>query len=285
MPLNAKSSTFFKIALSSCILFGCERLSHKYMHGFSYQNFTIKPPKDFHINQTFSQDLTLNFNQPFSFLGYGGESLVFASEDQKWVLKVFKKHRLYPFDELLFIKSPQIIAKNIASRQHIYKRFWASLKLQAEKALDDSLISYIHFPSQTSSKVMVTLIDPCGSRHNLNLSKVCFIVQKKGDLFEDVYLKTPSQIKRISMLKSVLMFYQNLTEKGLFIWDNAIYRNLGWIDNRPFLIDTGSIKENPSFEDISKNLSDLKAWVLKNDPDVYETFLHLVASHKASDSL
>lgn len=285
MFLKRKSSLILKVTLFLSLFYGCERLSHKYMHGFSYQNFTITPPQNFKINHTFSNDITPLLQQPFSFLGYGGESLVFTSDDQKWVLKVFKKHRLYPYFQLGFIKYPPFLIKALHSRQQLYFRFWDSLKLQIEQCLDESGIIYIHLPYKSLQIPPVTLIDPCGSKHTMDLGSICFIIQKKGELFEDVYLHTNDPLKKKAMLESLLSFYTLLKSKNLYIWDNAIYRNIGWLEGKPFLIDAGSIRKNPSELDILKNVNDLKTWVKKNDKNSYSTLLELIATHESSDAL
>lgn len=275
---------FFNLALIIACFYGCDRLSHKYMRGFSYHNFTIMPPPGYEINHKAHGDIDHIISQPFSFLGYGGESLVFESCDKEFVLKVFKKHRLYPYFELGFIKYPAKIFNALKSRQKVYYRFWDSLKLQAEKCSELSMLRYIHLPSDKKKLSKITLIDPCGSKHSLDLNDICFVIQKKGELFESVYLKTTSLELRKQMLQSVLDLYFELAANDLYIWDNAIYRNLGWMDHKPFLIDTGSIRKNPSLSEMLKNLNDLKAWVLKNDKDSYNTLLDLIASHQASNT-
>lgn len=279
MSLKIKSYRACQILFTLSMFYGAQRLSNKYMHGFSHLNFSIKPPQNYKIKTTASEHLDLILNQPFTFLGYGGESLVFSSKDDQFVLKVFKKHRLYPYFELNFIKFLPFIDQSLSSRQNIYYRFWDSLKLQAEQCLEESAITYIHLPSHNKNLSPITLIDPCGSKHKMDLNQICFVIQKKGDLFETVYLKTKDPEIRKQMLKSLLKLYSDLKNKNLYIWDNAIYRNLGWIEGKPFLIDTGSIRKNPSSEEILKNINDLKAWVLKNDKDSYETFLSMIASH------
>lgn len=283
--MHLKSSVALKITLFCLLFYGGERLSHKYMHGFSYQNFTIRPPDNFKINQVFSHDIPLLLKQPFCFLAYGGESLVFISCDQKWVLKVFKKHRLYPFFELKWLKYPPFLIKHLRLRQQLYHRFWDSLKLQAEKCLDESGLIYVHLPNQELNIPPVMLIDPCGSKHSMDLNPICFVIQKKGELFEEVYLQTKDPLKKKGMLESLLSFYALLKDKNLYIWDNAIYRNLGWLEGKPFLIDTGSIQKNPSSSEILKNLNDLKAWVIKHDQEAYTTLLDLIATHKSGDAL
>lgn len=278
MSLKKPSKFCFYIFISACALYGCERLAHKHMRGFSYLNFTINPPQNYSISHRVNCDLNQVLLQRFTFLGCGGESLVFSSEDDKWVLKVFKKHRLYPFKELSFIKYPELLCKSLLSRQKIYYRFWESLKLQAELCPDLSHLEYIHLPSDSVKLPKILLIDPCGSAHRMDLNKICFVIQKKGELFEKVYQNTHRPQDRICMLSELVLFYKNLTHRKLSIWDNAIYRNLGWIDGRPFLIDTGSLKQNPSAQEIEKNLNDLKSWVLKNDKESYTTVLELIAS-------
>lgn len=249
------------------------------MHGFSYQNFKITPPEGFCIDQEAPSDLFETLNQEFTFLGYGGESLVFASKDGNWVLKVFKKHRLYPFKQLQWIHFPYILEKNLKSRLRIYNRFWESVQLSSQ-CRDLSYIKYIHTPNTLKNMPKVCLIDPIGSKHLLDLDPIYFVIQKRGQLFKQVYLSTQDCEQKKLMLNEAVSFYKHLNDRKLVMWDNAITRNLGWHDNKPFLIDTGSMKQqNPQLDELAIKLSQLKAWVLKYDPERLEYVSELIAGH------
>jgi hypothetical protein len=268
----------FRIALIAISFLALSKFTNTKTHGFSYLNFTILPPKSYEISFENPPETLNILKQPFSFLDSGGESLVFESKDQKWVLKVFKKHRLYPFYQLQALDLIPFLKKNLTQRSLIYSRFWESLKIQSEELSTLSGLYFVHQPQKNEPDIMMCLKDPLGSTHSLNFKDIYFILQKKGSLFQDIYKKQDSLQLRQQMLLKLVAFYKQLDQKGFKIWDNAIKRNIGWIDEHPFLIDTGAVcKKNPdeSFED---QLKSLKNWIIKNDPVQLDFILDAIAT-------
>jgi len=204
-------------------------------------------------------------NQTFTFLGFGGESLVFLSKDQSYVLKVFKKHRIHPasyLKPLCFIPQVDDFYK---MRKVRYSRFWTSLKVQAEDLQNEAGLIAVHLPHQEKG-LKTCLIDAIGCAHPISLDGVTFVLQKKAKLFRETYLKEPSDEKRKQMLEALATLYKDLTLKGYKIWDNSISRNVGILDGKAFLIDAGSVSKLPENETIKQSFKHLKIWVDKYDP-------------------
>lgn len=262
MTLNNYVKTLIAIAA----VYSMGKFAHRQTHGFSYLNFTIKAPSDYTLKSSQLKNPSI-LEQNFSFFGYGGESLVFVSDDDKWVLKLFKKHRLYPYREFAFLKAIPVVNKILSKQELIYTRFWDSLKIQADKLQDVSFLEYIHMPSSREKPLNIRLKDPLGSYHSLDLSKVCFVIQKKGELFRDVYLSESNDYARQCMLEKLVHFYKKLDEKDMKIWDNSISRNMGWLNDEPFLIDTGSTSQKNPDESFQYTIKHLVGWVNKFDPD------------------
>lgn len=258
---NLKKLTPFLIAGSFVAI---HQVSHKITHGFSYLNFKITPPEDYNIDFS-NPEASSILKQKFSYLGHGGESLVFSSEDHQWVLKVFKKNRLHHFREIAFLKPLPIMSKFFRKQEKCYSRFWSSLKLQSEVVSDISGLHYVHLPEKNGTKQIITLQDPLGSWQKIDLSDVCFIIQKKGELFRDVYLNQTDVKKRQFMLASLVKMYKALEKRGVRIWDNSISRNIGWIDNQPFIIDTGAVSVKDENDPLWYATKHLKGWISKTD--------------------
>ena len=108
-------------------------------------------------------------------------------------------------------------------------------------------------------------------------NQICFIIQKKGDLFKNIYLKSKSLDEKKYMLSQLVAFYKKIELKGLSIWDNAITRNIGWQDNAPFLMDTGAVCRKSSGEPFDQSIQRLTGWIERNDPEQKEFFLALIA--------
>ncbi len=246
--------------------------------GFIYQNFTLKPPTNFDLEFSNPQNMDSIFKQKFNFLDAGGECLAFSSEDDQWVLKVFKKHRLYPYNYLSFLTGVPYIGYCFKKRLDSYQRFWQSLKIQAENIKELSGLHFFHLPKDQKKIPRITLRDPCGLLHDLNLNNVCFVIQKKVDLFKTIYFKTSSVPERKQMLLKLIDFYKNLDLKGLAIWDNTISKNIGWSNNAPFIIDMGAVCPNSKDQTFENSLNILKIWIEKNDPELKDYFLDIITS-------
>lgn len=255
----------------------------KKMHGFSYQNFTIMPPEGFKLEgiKTFNKDQILN--QRFHYFNCGGESLVFTSEDHLWVLKLFKKHRLYPYYQFSGLKKVPLLKRILEKRELIYNRFWTSLKIQSEHLAEFSALYYINLPQDSS--YFVELVDPIGSIHRMDLGRVCFALQKKGELFKDVYNRLKTREQKQDTLRQLVQFYKKLDDKGFRIWDNAVSRNMGWIDGGPFVIDTGSVALKSSGETFDHTLKHLKTWITKYDPEALDDLLEMIAAHQTCNPI
>jgi hypothetical protein len=257
------------------------------MKGFSYLNFTLQAPENFAINFQNPEQTEVDkiLDQKFSYLCHGGESIVFASNDQKWVLKLHKRNRLDPLFALQGLRVIPFLDSYLYERTRVYERFFHSLRVQAEKLGDVSGLFYIHLPSDNEAKRLVTLQDPIGSFHTYDLSKLVFHIQRKGDLFKNVYLNTPSLEDRKAILKTTVALYKKLEIRGFKIWDNAVSRNMGWADNGPFIIDAGCVCDKPRHETFEQNLKHLKTWVSKHEPMLLEYLSELIAAEQASDAL
>ena len=104
------------------------------------------------------------------------------------------------------------------------------------------------------------------------------MIQKKVDLFKTVYFKTSSAPERKQMLLKLIDFYKNLDSKGLALWDNTISKNIGWSNNAPFLIDMGAVCPNSKNQTLENSLNVLKKWIEKNDPELKDYLLDIIAS-------
>jgi hypothetical protein len=256
------------LTLSLCVIcfFSLSKGISKKTHSFSYSNFFVTPPKDFSIQFENPENLDQLVDQTFTFLGFGGESLVFLSQDKNYVLKVFKKHRIHPAFYLKPLRFIPQVNDFLKMRFVRYMRFWTSLKVQAEDLKQEAGLLCVHMPDGEKG-LKTTLIDAIGCAHPIKLDGVTFVLQKKASLFRDTYLKETSSEKREQMLIALVNLYKDLTSKGYKIWDNSISRNVGLLDGKAFLIDAGSVAKLPENESIKQSFKHLKIWVDKYDPD------------------
>jgi len=259
-----------------------ERAIHKVMHGFTVLDLQLQPPKNFKYTPKGHPSVQKILNQPFKFFSFGGESYIFCSDDGLWVLKVFKKHRLYPYTQLNFLKKFAFVHALLEKRQQSYARFWQSLKIQSELQEDLTQIGYIHLPDKLTDPYPATLVDPIGIAHSIDLSQIPFVLQKKGQLFSEQFDYQVTLKDQRAILKSALDFYYKLYTKGYKLWDMAPKRNLGFYHDQPFLIDTGSIAPIEKRESFLKCSRKLVKWVKKFHPEHLEYIMELSEAYASN---
>ena len=276
--MKLKTKIILSSLTTSLSLFLIGRFADTKTHGFSYLNFKISPPSQSYIEQELTSDVLSILSGRFTYLAHGGESMVFESEDKKWVLKFCKRNRIDPLKPLQFLRIIPFLDSYLYERTRVHERYFHSLKVQATRLKDLSFVSFIHFPSAIKKGPIIELVDPIGTVHKFDTTKLSFSLQRKGELFRTVFLRQESLDEKKKMLIKLVTFYKELEKRGVKIWDNAISRNMGWIDGEPFLIDAGSICDKPAHETFEQNVKYLKTWVIKYEPMLTDFVLDLITS-------
>ena len=156
------SSVFF----SHCSLIGLAYLALTITEGFSVCGLTSSHDyglADFGSNTAARQVL----EQPFRYIASGGQSYVFVSEDNRYVLKFFKGH-VQPWTLL-----PQVRARKIKKLARALQGY----TLLQEKLPEHSPTLYAHFDK--SPFATVTLIDKLGIHHTVDLGPIECLLQRK----------------------------------------------------------------------------------------------------------
>ena len=186
-------------------------------------------------------------NQPFHYLAKGSQSYVFASEDGRYVLKLFKDPRKHLrswtwLGSNLLKKGPRWIWKTLHSdkRAKKWERHLCSLHLAAALASEAGLV-YAHLEGTTHLQVPITLTDKIGISHTLSLDTVPLVIQKRAQPLEKYLhtLKTAEDAAQCQAAASKLL--QSLEEKGLLYTDGKM-ENWGIVDGAPILLDLGCIQ-------------------------------------------
>jgi len=226
------------------LLIAVQTLCKKATDGFALE--WIKYPLE-ETQEALPIDPTISriLEQPFYYLGKGGQCFAFLSEDGQFVLKVFKQHhlRLPSFIKAL---TPSSIVEFFQRKE---KQFLTScLIASGDFSEGTSVVSgqiMHHLPGIPSH---ILLSDPLHIIHKVPSSNLPFILQKRAILV-DAYLEKLMQQGRLEEAKQaidhLIALVKKRCEKGIFDNDPVLNRNFGFIDGRAVEIDVGSYSYDP----------------------------------------
>lgn len=209
-------------------------------------------------------------NQPFTYLGEGGQSTVYTSKDQHFVLKLFKFNRFRPSFFARFLPN-SFREKHLQKKEKKMFSVLAGHKLAFEALRTESALILVQINSLSSPR-WVTLIDKKGFETKVNLEHIPHVLQEKGDMIQTVFsqLLTNGNIEtvkqRIGQLLSLcLLEYQ----KGICDRDHGIMHNMGCIDDKVFHLDVGKLIRNSTINsslELKRVASKIQIWIDQHYP-------------------
>jgi len=160
-------------------------------------------------------------NQKFYLKDQGGQSYVFISADEKYVLKFFKD-----------MPRPWIPFKNYQQKK-LGKliRTLKGYQLAFDKLKEETGLLYLHL-SPTETALPTTLVDRISIEHPIDLSSVYFVLQKRA---------SPISTFNLDQVSTLL---QKRAACHIADHDPRLYDNLGWIDGQLVFIDPGRFVED-----------------------------------------
>jgi hypothetical protein len=224
-------------------------------------------------------DVDQVFNQKFKFIDKGRQTFVFASEDDKYVIKFIRFHR-YSLPMCFQICSSLPWLKNYIKKYQkeldiLYSETMASYRLSYEKLQRETATIYIHLNKTNFLNKKIIIFDKLGVCHSIDLDNYGFIVQKKAKSFSKELLKIKNNSRAVEAL--LVSFFNNLDsmyKKNIINDDRHIINNLGVIDNKVVEIDIGrfALKQGLNKKDVLENEAYnytiyLKKWLSKNIPE------------------
>jgi hypothetical protein len=176
------------------------------------------------------------FYQPFHYLGKGRQCFVFESQDGKAVIKFFnQKYLKMPWYSFLVEKKEK--AKR-SLRRHFYENSYEI----AFKELGEEIL-YLHLGS-THDLPQVTLTDRASRTYHIDLNRVPFVLQKKG---EPIYsgLEAIYEKEGLSGLcREIDVFLAAVSKriaKNIADADTDVANNWGYVEGRLFHLDPGRL--------------------------------------------
>ena len=277
-----KSGIIFLILAS---LVGVERLSHYLTDDFSYSNITSNLSYHPEWNIPITKDDLIEakeaLNQSYTYLESGSQSYVFISEDQRYVLKFFKHKRwqlnpileIFPLPKKLDTKRKRWKQKK---KETVYSTFGSCITSYKEFK-EETGVLFVHLNKSPFDQI-ITLKDRMGFKHEIELTDVEFVLQRKA-IPTDQYLLSLKKNGKINEAKkalfSLLAFTVKRAEKGYSDKDPHLIRNFGFIDGKAVEIDIGGFHHDPKKDLVYFHTHEMRRierkllpWIEENYPEL-----------------
>lgn len=229
------TSVFFLSA--SLYIAGAYFIDHQFsVNAITIPNFEEKP----HVLSSDEWNfLRHTLSQHFSYLDRGHQSFAFVSADQKYVLKFFYVRDLKSFS-LLPSPSEEALTKSQKKLDMVLEGYQVAF----EKDRDNCGLLYVQLAPNPDLNLMVTVNDRFGIPHEVNLSKVPFVIQQKVIPTRNMiksYLDKGDSTQTIEYLKKIADMYKDSYSRGIYDRDRNVIDNTGFIDGRVIRIDAGRL--------------------------------------------
>jgi hypothetical protein len=226
---------------------GIKDFCQKKTRGFSLQKAISKEPFSQKNNScTLSKEELVSLqkilSQPYHFFTRGLQCYVFVSEDDRYILKLFRwKQMETPFWTRYL---PSFLTQKMLTEKNTKKEHdFASYKIAFEELKEETGTLFLHLAKTNYLNTSLCLFDPLNIRHDLPSDSIEFILQKKADLFLP-YLEAhrqtdPKELHRFfGKLKTVL---EKRIEKQICDSDISLEYNMGVLNGEPVLFDIGNL--------------------------------------------
>jgi len=225
-------------------------------------------------------------NQPFHFLGGGGQCYAFESLDGSVVLKFFRHDYLRPEALLRKISFPSFLEPlkqtMLNLRSSSVGRCLAGAKIAFEELKEETGMLYVHLNKTEGLFQTLTFTDKIGVKHTIDIDKTEFTLQKKAEL---IFSKIEREIRmgnKQNAKMCIKAFFEAMifcAKKGILDQDTAIRRNFGFINEKAVFIDTGSLIKDESIKEATNLKNDLMIksrrlyrWIRKHHPEYIPFF-------------
>lgn len=265
------------------IFISVERFCHQQTKGFQLH----KIASNLSFNSAFAtspptQEIKELLSQPYYFLGNGGQSYAFLSKDKQTVIKFFKHHHM---------RSLPFSIQQTRRKMRLTETF-TSFKIAHDFLKEETGLLFLHLNQGTDFQMPLTLVDPIGISHKIDLDKTTFALQKYAALALPTLQKLVKE-ENTEGVKSHLCSLLNLIARRINAQiancDPIIKRNTGFIEGQAIEIDLGCFAKD---ENLSKPLTKRRAfffdtlklrnWVKKRAPHLLTFFDLQINKHFAT---
>lgn len=223
------------------------------------------------------------FRQPYSYVGKGAQSYVFASEDKKYVIKFFKFKHLKPhwltaaLPDLPYIKEYK--ERKSAKKKRLINSVFSGYKLAYDVHKGETGIVYLHLNKTQGLNETVTLIDKIGRTHLLELDPIVFVIQEHAQTTRMVMteaLERGDLALAKKRMNQIFDLYLLEYGKGIYDRDHGVMHNTGFVGENPIHLDVGKLSKEPEMQKLEVFRPDLEKigykyemWLKSEFPEFY----------------
>lgn len=177
-------------------------------------------------------------SQKFTFLGEGAQAMAFQSEDEKYVLKLFKMRKFTPSwtDQLC----PHVVRRRLRNLHWVFNGY----RNAYQDLRQDTGLVWIHLAKTTDLHQTLTLLDRDGKEHHIDADSTEFVIQEKAELIFDRLSRLRQAGKTSELEKAIASVHalvQHRIDMGYADRDYAVTNNYGFVGNRPIQLDIGRL--------------------------------------------
>jgi hypothetical protein len=182
-------------------------------------------------------------SQTFYYLGSGSHCYAFASQDDRYVLKFFKMHKMLPknwLNDFPFSLFEKYRLDNVEKRQDGFETFFKSFKDAYEHLREESGMIYLHLNKTRDLKKKVSLVGYDGQKFSVDLDSKGFLVQLKTERICDYLLKLKDKDAEEDVhqaVHSVLEIIARRCQRGFGDQNIGIRNNFGFANGRAIFVD------------------------------------------------
>ena len=219
------------------------------------------------------------FNQPFRFIGKGGQAFVFGSDDGKYVIKFFRISRLQAPIWLKALNPPFLESyrqRVTLEKKALLKRDFTSYATAWKELHEETGLVFCHLNKTDFLSQKLKIYDKIGISYEIDLDRMEFVVQKKADLFFpylELCLTEQNQEKIRQALSSFVRLLHNRYQKAIKDNDPNLKINFGFVEGHPIQIDIGRFEKSPApissmeaQKEIVRIVAPLRDWLETRDP-------------------
>lgn len=216
----------------------------KQTKGFRLQNLLSSYPPLYPctpVTETEKESICKILAQPFYFLKKGQQCFAFASQDGKYVLKLFRWDKLEPSPFMRYLPL-SFTQKNKEEKSKKQSLDFASYQIAYTHLKEETGLVFLTLAPQKDLNVPIELYDNLYIKHILLANDIAFILQKKVEDFFPKFIAT----KQIDSLHPFLLCLANILHKRadqkISDSDITLEYNMGILDGKPVLFDIGNLR-------------------------------------------
>ena len=286
LPLRFFMKTFIAVVAVCLIGWGSNQIYQKQtrfglLAKFTSPTFSPSEKWEFPpLPQEEQEQMNAILCQKFTYLARGSQAFAFVSEDGQYVLKLFKQHKWHPKNLLGYLSlSINPYYRDYLQRQQKQHALLHSCKTALTHVPEDTGVLFAHLNPTPLSVPPAQLIDKRGKPWTLDLSKSCFFLQKRANLFYP-HVQALMEARDIEGAKyaitSTIKLLDRFIDKGVFENNAILRKNFGFINNEAIQFDIGKFKCDPTRKlakaEIRYVTKNFRLWVKRNYPELMAHF-------------